>query len=268
MAQQLNQENIAYWKQRIELDYFTQFIKAYILFNAWYRHAFPNLKTEREILDAIKTQSTAHVRSKCLPMLTDTVEEAKQLQNALANLHQHLERYHLHNRDGQRISFTSFYLERNPNVVQQGTNNSIKFKVDATRTKANNIVTAVRVTVEKSNGDVISMTQSEYGWSDLEQKTEFQWLSPTQVTNLRFYYEAASPRRLVDLTNTQQGSVPIGSFQFCNNPAHIFAGMIEVIYDLRNLLFHGELIPSQDTNEIYGAAYAVLRELIRPIGTI
>ena len=33
-------------------------------------------------------------------------------------------------------------------------------------------------------------------------------------------------------------------------------------YNLRNSLFHGELIPNKEANKIYGAAYKILRELI------
>ena len=53
-----------------------------------------------------------------------------------------------------------------------------------------------------------------------------------------------------------------GQIMFIKNSENIAKGIIEVIYNLRNSLFHGELIPNKEANKIYGAAYKILRELI------
>ena len=39
-------------------------------------------------------------------------------------------------------------------------------------------------------------------------------------------------------------------------------GLIEVLYNLRNALFHGEINPNGDANKVYGAAYHILRSVI------
>ena len=45
-----NTANIKQWLEKSEVDYFTQFVKAWIPFNAWYRNTYDTLEKERDIL--------------------------------------------------------------------------------------------------------------------------------------------------------------------------------------------------------------------------
>jgi len=47
-------ENSEKWKSLASIDYFTQFVKAWIPFNAWYKNYYPNLRTDREAINEIK----------------------------------------------------------------------------------------------------------------------------------------------------------------------------------------------------------------------
>lgn len=42
----------------------------------------------------------------------------------------------------------------------------------------------------------------------------------------------------------------------------IYKATLEIIYNLRNALFHGEIAPDKDTNKVYEAAYRVMRQLV------
>jgi hypothetical protein len=50
-----------------------------------------------------------------------------------------------------------------------------------------------------------------------------------------------------------------------NNREAIFAGLVEILYSMRNLLFHGELVPDPEANRTYEPAYHLLRHLTRCI---
>jgi hypothetical protein len=39
-------------------------------------------------------------------------------------------------------------------------------------------------------------------------------------------------------------------------------GLIEIMFNLRNALLHGEINPNGDANKVYGAAYHLLRRVI------
>jgi hypothetical protein len=55
------------------------------------------------------------------------------------------------------------------------------------------------------------------------------------------------------------------SYHFVKDKAAIFAGLIEILYSMRNMLFHGELVPDPQTNRTYEPAYHLLRHLIATI---
>ena len=57
----------------------------------------------------------------------------------------------------------------------------------------------------------------------------------------------------------------MGQFKFVKDKEYIAQGLIEILYNLRNSLFHGELTPNKEANKIYGAAYKILRELIEAL---
>jgi hypothetical protein len=50
---------------------------------------------------------------------------------------------------------------------------------------------------------------------------------------------------------------------FINEPEKIAKSIIEILYNLRNALFHGEINPSPDVQKIYKEAYNVLYPLIK-----
>ena len=54
-------------------------------------------------------------------------------------------------------------------------------------------------------------------------------------------------------------------YKFIRDPGAIFAGLVEVLYSMRNLLFHGELVPDPQANNTYEPAYHLLRYLIATI---
>ena len=45
----------------------------------------------------------------------------------------------------------------------------------------------------------------------------------------------------------------------------ITASLIEVLYQLRNLLFHGQISPSPETQPLYQNAYLIMRMLIQKL---
>ena len=254
--------NLAYWKERTKIDYFTHFIQTYILFNAWYRGTYTSLKQEREILDEIKFKPNL-IRNRMVPMLEDLGDaEAHQLRSQVALLHQRLETMHLHDKDGQRITCKRVGLGMNPQLRQTGSYSGISYEVNCSNRKA------IRSVVTKANGYVaFDCTQTDgYNWQTVEAHSDFTHLSGTQASQLQNHYRRANPRLTTDLLDLNGGThIPFGTYQFCANTEHIFAGLIGIIYDLRNLLFHGELVPADNYNETYGAAYHVLQQFVKNI---
>ncbi|MBC8334314.1 MAG: hypothetical protein ISR59_10850 [Anaerolineales bacterium] len=56
-----------------------------------------------------------------------------------------------------------------------------------------------------------------------------------------------------------------GAYRFVNDAETLAKGVIEVLYLLRNSLFHGEIVPNNDAQHIYAAAYHILHELVQAL---
>ena len=83
-------------------------------------------------------------------------------------------------------------------------------------------------------------------------------------------YKAVMPDSVMNLLDgvnpkDKSQSYMMGQIKFVKDSENVAKGLIEVLYNLRNSLFHGELIPNKEANKIYGAAYKILRELIEAL---
>jgi hypothetical protein len=96
------------WKERANIDFFTKFVKAWIPFNAWMSKNY-DLKTERQIIDEIKDNSS--IKTKIKHFLENTDEESHNFRNYLARLHNILEESGLKN-NGRSVNFTNIVIEK------------------------------------------------------------------------------------------------------------------------------------------------------------
>ena len=80
-----------------DIDYFTYFIKSWISFNAWYKNSYPNLKTDREAINEIKSSPQCLFRKRFLSLLNGNNEDSSYFKNNLAHFHirhsKHSKRY-------------------------------------------------------------------------------------------------------------------------------------------------------------------------------
>ena len=53
---------LSYWRRTSDIDYLTQFIKAWISFNALMRVRNPSVKKDRELLESLKNNGENIVR--------------------------------------------------------------------------------------------------------------------------------------------------------------------------------------------------------------
>jgi hypothetical protein len=61
--------------------------------------------------------------------------------------------------------------------------------------------------------------------------------------------------------------VDLGDIVFINDSKKVFAGLFEIIYQIRCLLVHGDLEPTDDNHEIIKYCYLILADLMRPFCT-
>ena len=258
-----NTANIKQWLEKSEVDYFTQFVKAWIPFNAWYRNTYDTLEKERDILNEIKTDGNK-IRSRFIARLEGNDPDSQEIRNHIAALHRRLSTDPLEDSKQRRISFEKVFIGKNPQNFAENKVGQWIYRVERI-TSSQNVV----ATITSSRGNVHKTITQTNGWNieEFELHPDYLSLSGGDKAILRQSYEAAN---LVSFASLLSATPPpdalvMDSYHFVKDKAAIFAGLVEILYSMRNMLFHGELVPDPQTNRTYEPAYHLLRHLIATI---
>jgi hypothetical protein len=256
-------ENSEKWKKLSSIDYFTQFVKAWISFNAWYKNYYPECNTDRQAIDHLKAKRNK-IRDKLISLINDQNNDGVIFKARISDLHSRLEQKYLYNRN-ERITFTQITVESNPRLQNTFTRNRCTYK--AVRGISNRSG-EIDISIDNQSGNsTFSYTQRNgFNINDLTSNSDFLRLSKSQQKNLKACYEEINPSRPVNLVNADpQSCIQMGSIHFVNDAELLAKGVIEVLYKLRNILFHGEIVPDDDTNKVYEPAYQILHTLIQSL---
>jgi hypothetical protein len=280
----LHTENSEKWKNLASIDYFTHFIKAWIPFNAWYKKYYPTLETDRKAIDEIKARPNSF-RNKLVSLLESQDNVGVAFKSRIAELHQDLESKYIFHRD-ERITFEKIKIEDNPKTENSFSRNACKYEVK--RGMPNRRREIDIFIYDKHDRVKFSYTQTDgFNLGDLITNSNFLKLPEPQQINLKVCYEDINPSKPINLliqdpdllkeikdekekSKKERNSKPtkyieMGNFFFVNNSDHLCKGIIEILYKLRNVLFHGEIVPDSETNKIYESAYQILYTLIQAL---
>ena len=255
-------ENSEKWKTLASIDYFTHFVKAWIPFNAWYKNYYPQLRTDREAINEIKSHPNKF-RNKFISLLDGSSNESIFFKNRISELHLELERKHVYNKSS-RINFESIVIEKNPQKQYLLLKRNLTYKVE--REISGRANKEIDIFVIQQNGNYkFSYTQiNGFNIQELTSHRDYLRLSNTQQENLCICYEEINPSKPCNLiTHDYSSSLKMGNIHFINDKEILCKGIIEILYKLRNILFHGEIIPDRDTNKVYEPAYHILYTLIQ-----
>lgn len=254
-------ENVEKWKTLTDIDYFTYFIKAWISFNAWYKNQYVGINSDREAINKIKNESNS-VRNKAIGLLGSENEQATLFKASFASLHKSLMELAVHN-GGERLYFESFIVEVDrSNLEQNFKHNNIDYylKIEMNRSQVNKVTATVK---NARSITVLNYTKSIYDKNDLSNNIDFLKLSNKQKEKITYAFDKANPfKPECLLTSDIHDFLKVGSYRFVSDKEKIFKCLLEVIYGLRNALFHGEIVPNKDHRKVYEHAYHVLKILL------
>ena len=256
------------WKALADIDYFGMFVRAYIPFNAWMNVSYPTLNTDRAKINEIK-HNLNPFRNKICSLLDSNSQEGTHFRGLIGELHDLLENHYIHNQD-KRITFTNITLGRNSKNLEEITHNGIGFRVQYGNGANGNTQTTTLIK-RRNNSAICSIVQTNYNVDEIKVHSDLVRLNkPDYVSRLLICYQAVVPHIIVNITtgfdvSDKNKYYGCGNYKFIKNSDHISNALIEVIYMLRNSLFHGELIPNKEANKVYGATYHILRILIDAI---
>src|ERR1039458_3582788 len=255
------------WLRMSDIDYLGQFVKSWFAFNAWYRSAYSETQ-DRKIINEMKWQANP-VLSKLRPMLEAASEEAEQFRAEIGMLHNRLEGYEIHSgksSDKARITLRSVFLRDNPPVTKTGRSRGYSFQVQRL---ANRQMT---VEVKKRSGAVVLQhSQTNFDLIGLQAVPAYRTLTPNLQAFLKQLYEEAGPVWICDLSTHQDldpntREIKCGAYGFKCGKEALFAGVLEILYQMRCTLFHGELVPTKDAVTCYEPAFRIVRRFLECVG--
>lgn len=274
----VSQENIERWIQQSDIDYIGYFIKAWIPFNAWYNSSFATLNSDREKINAIKSHPNS-VRNGINSLMESNSQEGEEFRSNLAALYYQLLQNHIDGRDG-RIWFENILKEKNPiNLIDNREYRTDKYFLKRTDGRYLGEVTEMKVIVKlkSNNRSIFNYTHTQYNLEHLQAHPDYQRLSNTRKEQVRLMFQELKPIKIDTLIETNKQNSPINYYQ-CDTytlkrdvtntdcPAiYVVKALIEVLYQLRNVLFHGELVPNVGAQKIYKEAYSILKMILDKI---
>jgi hypothetical protein len=255
-------DNLRGWRDAAEIDWFSHFIKAWIPFNAWMTDSFGDL-TDRELIDKVKSGSNV-VFNRIVPMLDpkkDSSQEAQEFRLQVAELHRLLQGCIVKGRRGE-VSFESVDIGHNSHSKEHVIAWKRTFTVERDVPAKGNVTLTVSAT--KSTA-AFSYTQTDHNRRELEDEPTFQVLKIEHRARLLDMHSAVAPRlvRSVIASSDTTKVMKLGNIEFVADTSKIFSALVDVIYSLRNALFHGSITPNEQHNEIYEPAYHIVMRLVR-----
>jgi hypothetical protein len=266
-------DNLKRWRDAADVDWFSQFIKAWIPFNAWMTDTFGDLP-DRELLDHVKTGGNV-VFNRIVPMLSLQLRPARDTPNAwqddspmaadvrlqVAELHRLLQACLVEGGRG-RVSFETVDIGANPKLEEIQTKRTRTFRVRRDHPAKGEITLEISATQTQT---AFALTLPNYDRRALEDDVHFQALKVEQRTKLLGMFDSVAPRRVITVL-AQHGArerAMYGEIAFIGDGGKVFSALIEILYGLRNALFHGSITPNDTHNEIYKPAYHLVMRLVQ-----
>jgi hypothetical protein len=271
------------WVEKSEIDYMTYFIKTWIPFNAWYNRNYDSNWSDRQKIEEIKEdQSNAYYKT-----ISDLLENrassqlGEEFRGYIGALHAQLEAIQLEysNRhdEVEILSFTSCLKSKNLTNKIEEVHNGIRYYLERFDGQHFDATSNVKMTIKDRSGN--TTFNFEHNCYDVEHTQNELSREPLVSFNQRLqaikYLEELKP--IIVKSALQEGSqtydsqnyYECGVYKFVRdmgsttNPSYYTtAALIEILYQLRNLLFHGQIEPTPEVQPIYKNAYLIMRMLI------
>lgn len=271
--------HIGNWIDRAEPDFYMMFVKAWIPFNAWYMTNYydeaVNRTTDRAIINHIKSNDNTFIRRiKSLLRGNDCV--SLEFKRALGKMELELMAHAVPN-EHDRLSFANVCIASNNSHSYQVTKGHYQFKGLFNPSQPRTALRCRLEILKASNGNNVALVElNNCLLSELESNPDFvnikrdEWkemlrvclneISPTKKENL-----LAQVKMRNGVPSIPSGVIEINkehNLYLRGNVEYLAKAIVEIIYRLRCLLFHGELDPTVANSRIYEHAYSILRTLI------
>ena len=266
-------DNLKQWRDSARIDWFSQFIKAWIPFNAWMTDTFSDL-SDHDLLDNVKKRSNV-VYNRIVPILTWSQAQAQGAQGGWQDLSPDAERFRLNieqlhgllqsclviGRKG-RVSFETVDIGHNAHVDEQRKKGKRNFRVRRDHPAKGQVMLEMSATKTTAG---FNFTQPMHDRKTLEDEPTFRVLHAEYRGIFLAMHDSVAPRKVISVIapHGSQDVLQFGTTKFIQDPEKVFSAVVVVTYNLRNALFHGSITPNEQHNEIYEPAYHIVMRFVR-----
>lgn len=262
MALKLHIDN---WITRAEPDFYTMFIKAWIPFNAWYFNEYSTKKDSVAIKEIKNTKNK--IRNRIEALLINNDIESKTFRFNLSKLHIELESRRIMNY-GSIVSFQNIVMEDYlpPPATDKDRKGNI-YKAIPDKNKGYRAVI-----LDKVGKSLLDKTFNPYDYGALILETQYVALADSKIQEkIRLCFAAIDPLKpisVITASTVKSDYLLLDNdlkIKMVNDTELIAKSLINILYSLRCLLFHGELDPSHTNQAIYENAFYILKTLIKEL---
>lgn len=233
------------YKEQMEIDYFAYFAKAYFAFNCYLKDKFSNCTADRDKIDEMK-------RANYFSIFKRLLEENLFIQNLSELKNQLSSRLITNNEEPVYFEYVKIKSFANRIICNNETYRRVKYFIKITD---NGRIIAKINNEEENKIDCIYDDFNNKLNSSVFSKTQKERIQSIIKEEIESYVKDITPLITKLLTNETLTDDEIKD---------IYRAFVEIIYSMRNALFHSEINPENtETKQAYEKAYWLLREFVR-----
>jgi len=261
-------ENKDRWLQiaNNEFEYPILFIKAWLPFNAWYCNNYFDLKNnDRKILTEIKSDNNLF-KTRLISLLDGNDDDSIFFRQNLVRLNKQLEKCKVPSIDNC-ISFKSINFRKNPTRIFRKVHSRCAYKIELIPpSQTNNYRVKIDI-LNSLNNTIFVYQHSKYDRNHLINDSGFEVLNERRQKIVLEGFESINPKfkESLILEKKKDSLKSIQEVMFIKDLNLLAQSIIEVIYNIRCILFHGEIQPNKDNLKIYEPAFHMLKLLIKSL---
>jgi len=238
------------YRDSIDIDYYVYFTKAYFAFNAYLKFKNPTLTD----LDKIREMKNDINIARKFEILLDN---GKHFKDDLIALKESLSSIVIKN-NNEIITFDRVKIgDHNEIVIFNESYNGVTYFIKA----INNDMFTFKVKDTQPNSFKIEA---------LESTLESTSITDTQKNKVRALINAHVENYNINLSNEIEKLKNFNNLSSAEQrklSENLYKGFIEILYKLRNGLFHSEVEPTSDVMKVYKFTYFILRKVLHNIST-
>ena len=273
--------HISKWIEKSQPDFYTMFIKSWIPYNAWYMHNFydedAKRTSDKSIIRHIGREANLY-KNRIIGLLKGGDDDSLYFKELLWRLHCELENHPIPDYI-DKISFSNICIEDNSSQTYSFTFKKHTFKgyFDSGKPK-----TTPRWKFEvietKALKTIASVELFKCSLSELLNNANYKSIKSDDIKKgIENCLKEIDPNKKISIINTpvsRKGKLqrPSNSIVvkdnklfFRDNIEDVSKAIIQILYELRCKLFHGEIEPTNANSGIYEQAFYIQRMLIKEL---